>query len=342
VGYAKALGMPATNSKMIQETRGDLPQTVQRPGCLYTGPTKITFNSNGTMTIRSPWTQFTQIAGDPPTITGSTKPPICGKPGDPTQSETTNVDTLAGANGVTIPVLDHNLIYIQGVPTTASDPNYWATNKTPNNSSFKCVGLPPSPQTVPATAAPAGNGLGYPTANEKVPADTTMGKSYDCQTGDVFVSGTFHAAMTVAASHYVYITGDIARQDPASDILGLVGTGAVWVWNPIDSSNKSILNNTNRKIEAAILSVAHSFQVQNYTTGGYRGQLQVTGAIAQKFRGTVGTGNGSTGYTKQYVYDPRLHNIAPPKFLSPVSTTYGINVLVEVKTAYSADGTAIP
>jgi hypothetical protein len=336
VGYAKPIAMPATNSKMVQETRTDLPQTVQRPGCLYTGPTTIKFNSDGTMTVRSPWTLKTQIVGDPPTKPSSA-PADCGTPGDPTKSLANNANTLSGANGQTVTItdriLDHNLAYVQGVKTTSTDPNYWAANKSPNNNTFKCVGQ---------NSNDAGNGLGFPIDNEVVPADTKMGKSYDCQAGDVFVQGTINAAMTVAASHYVYVTGDITREDPQNDILGLVGTGAVWVWNPVDSSGKSLLGNNGRKIEAAILSVAHSFQVQNYTTGGYRGQLQVTGAIAQKFRGTVGTGNGTTGYTKQYVYDPRLRNIAPPKFLSPVSTTYGVNVLVEVKTAYSADGTPIP
>ncbi|MFF1878187.1 hypothetical protein [Leifsonia sp. NPDC058230] len=336
VGYAKPIGMPATNSKMIQETRTDLPQTVQRPGCLYTGPTTIKFNSDGTMTVRSPWTKKTQIVGDPPT--GGSAPADCGTPGDPNKSLSANANTLSGANGQTITItnkiLDHNLVYVQGVVKTVStDPNYWASNKSPNNNSFKCVGQ---------TSTDAGNGLDFPRTNEDVPNDTAMGKSYDCQAGDVFVQGTVDAAITVAASHYVYVTGDLVREDPQDDILGLVGTGAVWVWNPVDSSGKSLLNNNGRKIEAAILSVAHAFQVQNYTTGGYRGQLQVTGAIAQKFRGTVGTGNGTTGYTKQYVYDPRLRNIAPPKFLSPVSTTYGVNVLVEVKTAFSPDGTPIP
>jgi hypothetical protein len=32
--------------------------------------------------------------------------------------------------------------------------------------------------------------------------------------------------------------------------------------------------------------------------------------------------------------------MAPPKFLSPVSTTYGVSEIVEVKTAFKADGSA--
>ena len=37
--------MPATKANMIQEMRNDIPAKVPSPGCLYTGPTKITFNS---------------------------------------------------------------------------------------------------------------------------------------------------------------------------------------------------------------------------------------------------------------------------------------------------------
>jgi hypothetical protein len=341
--YAKTIGMPPTNAKMIQETRNDLPKTVQRPGCLFTGPTVITFLSNGKMKVRSPWTRETQIAGDP--ATSGTHPAMCGTPGNPLKTESQNAGTLSGVDGQTIDVLDHNLVYVQGVPrTNATDPNYWASSKSPNNSTFKCVGA--------ARSSGQGNGLGFPMADETAPAVTASGASYGCDVGDVFVSGAVNASMTVAASHFVYITGNITRQDPQNDVLGLVGTGAVWVWNPYGciaynragncTNNGTLLTDTDRTIEAAVLSVAHSFQVQNFDTGDNRGRLNVTGAIAQKFRGTVGTSGGSTGYLKTYVYDSRLRNIAPPKFLSPVSTTYGVNVLVEVKTAFNPDGTPIP
>lgn len=336
--YGKQLGMPKTNSKMIQEVRTDV-KAVQRPGCLYTGPTVITFLSNGQMNVRSPWTKETQIKGDP--ATSGTHPAVCGTPGNPAKSEAENAGTLSGATGQTFDVPDHNLAYVQGVSRTAGDPNVWATGKTPNQNEFKCVGV--------GDGTIAGNGLGFPRANEKAPAATASGVSYGCDVGDVFVSGTVNGAMTVAASHYVYITGNIKRQDPVNDILGLVGTGAVWVWNPVScttswlgSDCKTLLTDKPRTIEAAILSVAHSFQVQNYDEGSDRGKLQVVGAIAQKFRGTVGTGgSGGTGYSKAYSYDTRMRNIAPPKFLSPVSTTYGVNVFVEVKSAFNADGTDV-
>ena len=98
------------------------------------------------------------------------------------------------------------------------------------------------------------------------------------------------------------------------------------------------MKDNGRTINAAILSVNHTFQVQNYDIGSSRGTLMVSGAIAQNFRGAVGTGR--TGYVKDYLYDQRFRNIAPPKFMVPVSTTYGVSVQVEVGKAFNADGSA--
>ena len=76
-------------------------------------------------------------------------------------------------------------------------------------------------------------------------------------------------------------------------------------------------------IDAAILSTAHSFIVDNFKCGKHLGELTVWGAIAQFWRGTVGTGGGSggTGYTKNYNYDERLATLQPPDFLTPSSST---------------------
>jgi hypothetical protein len=53
------------------------------------------------------------------------------------------------------------------------------------------------------------------------------------------------------------------------------------------------------------------------------GTLEVNGAIAQKFRGAVGT-SGGTGYFKNYVYDDRLRYEAPPHFLNPVQSAWHV------------------
>jgi hypothetical protein len=169
-------------------------------------------------------------------------------------------------------------------------------------------------------------------------------KHYDCRAGDVFIEGQMSGQMTVAADNFVYITGDLTYRDKSSDVLGLVGNNAVFVYNPVHqtgSSSWTALGSTgDREIDAAILSVAHTFQVQNYSWGD-RGDLVIFGALAQKFRGTVGTAAGS-GYTKDYEYDTRFRNIAPPKFLTPTSTTYGVTQIASVPAAFLATGATAP
>ncbi|WP_029287157.1 hypothetical protein [Cellulomonas sp. HZM] len=307
------ISMPPTNSELKKEVRTDLTVDVPRPGCLYTGPTSITFTNDGKMTVRSPWTKKTQVVGSP--ATSGTAPAQCGTPGSAAGS-------LGSSTGQSIAVPDNNVIYVQNVPTVTSDPNYSSTT--------------PSGLTV-STGANGSNGIGFPTTNETTPQFATASlPAYGYKNGDVFVKGTLSGRVTVASENYVYVTGDMVYKDKQADLLGLVGNNAVWVWNPMNGSNK-LINDTNRNINAAILSVAHTFQVQNYNAGGERGSLNVYGAIAQKFRGIVHS--GSNGYIKGYSYDERFRYTAPPKFLSPVTTTYGVNVWVETDPAFRSDGT---
>jgi hypothetical protein len=77
-------------------------------------------------------------------------------------------------------------------------------------------------------------------------------------------------------------------------------------------------------IYAAILSTKNSFVVDNYNCGNELGKLNVFGAIAQNFRGIVGT-SGNTGYIKNYTYDERLATDEPPYFLQPLNTGWEVN-----------------
>lgn len=315
------IGMPPTNSQLKKEVRSDLPLEVPNPGCLYTGPTKITFHSNGTMTVISPWTKFTNVVG---AENSGSNPAKCGTPGD------TGLAKRSGSTyvGQTFAVPSNLVIYVQNVPSTSGN-----VNRTDGS-------RPPYPASGGSNCATNANSIGYPVTGEKLP----FSAAYQCRTGDVFVEGTLKGNATIAAENYIYVTGDMRYNDAGEDMLGLIGNNAVWVWNPVNSSNQPIYSAKNRRIDAAILSVGHTFMVQNYDKGSSnRGVLTVNGAIAQKFRGPVGTGSGasmSTGYGKDYNYDERFRYTAPPKFLSPVTTTYGVNVWVEVEPAFNADGSA--
>ncbi|MFE4950966.1 hypothetical protein ACFQ9V_12770 [Leifsonia sp. NPDC056665] len=347
--------MPPPQAQLDQ-VRTDIPAKVPVPGCLYTGPTKITFSvSGGTayMNVISPWTVKTELnpSAVPP---GGSAPAFCGKPGTVGGTAAANANTLADlTNGQTIAIgsasqLYNNLAYVQSVPTTVGDPNYWSSSTSPNANTLKCVG---------ADNTSAGNGLGYPVTNEIV----STYAPYNCRAGDVFVQGTMHSAMTINADHFAWITGKLVYSDPANDILGLVGAGAVWVWDPevctnptpfptarntTCSTSKDYLTweatsssgNCARTINAAILSNYHSFEVHNYSSASYAGYLCVTGSIAQEYRGPVGTGSNSTGFLKRYSYDSRLLNSPPPKFPTPRTTSYNVATEIEVRTAFSATG----
>jgi hypothetical protein len=307
--------MPSTNSQIRKEVRSDLAAAdVPFPGCLYTGPTSIKLNSNGTMTVRSPWTKKTRVAGDPVT-SGSDNNAACGSSAD-----------LKSTAGATITVPKDNVVFVQNVPASPSDPNYWAATDQPNSGSCKGVD------------GGVGNGIGYPRTQELAP----LGTPYGCRNGDVFLSGTLKGNLTINSENYFYIVGDVLYSDKEKDMLGIIGQNAVFVWNPVkDATSSGALLGNNREINGAILSVAHTFQVQNNDKGGDQGTLTVNGAIAQKFRGivrvTLGTGQVN-GYLKAYNYDPRLKYLAPPKFLSPVTTTYGVNIWVEVSPVFKATG----
>jgi len=317
------IGMPPTNSQLKKETRSDLAE-VTNPGCLYTGPTSITLNNDGTMQVISPWTKATRTSDVNDSAAGGTTPSACGTPGSTGLAKTQVISGSTRYVGQSVTIFANMVIYIQNVPSASGNANRTSSTTTP----------PGSPAV---NCESNGNSLRYPKNNEDVP----FTNAYGCKNGDVFVKGELEGKVTIAAENYIYVTGDLKYEDQARDMLGLVGNNAVWVWNPMDG-NSPLNGGNDRRIDAAILSVAHTFMVQNYDEGSNdRGTLTVNGAIAQKFRGPVGTGLGasmSTGYAKDYNYDERFRYTAPPKFLSPVTTTYGVNVWVEVSPVMNGDG----
>jgi hypothetical protein len=159
----------------------------------------------------------------------------------------------------------------------------------------------------------------------------------DC--GDLWVSGDYDSSLTLSAENDVVINGSITH-DAADDVLlGLIGDKWIRVAHPVTSSNPSdfgpggcVTNSGGLgsiTIEAALLALRHSFTVDRYWCGPPRmGTLTVKGAIAQRFRGPVGT-SGDTGYIKNYFYDDRLRFRTPPKFLDPVQASWKVQTQVE-------------
>jgi hypothetical protein len=157
------------------------------------------------------------------------------------------------------------------------------------------------------------------------PRSTNYDASWRCPI--LTVRGTYPKSMTLGSASDILIDGDLER-DPNKDIvLGLIAENFVRVYHPVSSGCGSNASGTmtNVTIEAAILTLDHSFIVDNYPCGAPLGTLTVTGAIAQRFRGPVGTFSGSTrthGYEKNYNYDDRLRYRNPPYFLDPIAAAW--------------------
>jgi hypothetical protein len=146
--------------------------------------------------------------------------------------------------------------------------------------------------------------------------------------GDIWIKGNYSNDLTVAADNDIVVNGHIDR-DNSGLLLGLIANNFVRVYHPVSNDCNSNLTGYIRdlRIQAAILALNHSFIVDNWACGTPTGNLNVEGAIAQKFRGPVGTGSGASvasGYLKNYVYNDRLRYREPPYFLDPVQAAWRI------------------
>ena len=155
---------------------------------------------------------------------------------------------------------------------------------------------------------------------------------------NVYVSGTYSQNLTIASEKDIIIqppsgssNGDLKRSGDV--LLGLIANNFIRVSHKVSrttsTSTTSCTNTspvmTDVTIEAAMLSLAHSFIADNHACGAQLGTLTITGAIAQRFRGFVGTfGSNSTGFSKSYTYDDRLRYREPPYFLEPVATAWRV------------------
>ncbi len=143
--------------------------------------------------------------------------------------------------------------------------------------------------------------------------------------GTITVDGTYSSSLTLASDNDIVIDGNITHSGNA--LLGLIAQNYVRVYHPCSGTGGNNQSGylSNPTIDAAILATTGSFIVDNYDCGsqGQLGNLSVFGAIAQVFRGPVGT-IGSTGYLKNYVYDDRLREQEPPHFLNPIQAAWRI------------------
>ena len=137
--------------------------------------------------------------------------------------------------------------------------------------------------------------------------------------GDIYVSGTYTTPLTGTAT-----LGLVANQFVR--VMHGVKSGSGCTGSVVEDPSHTIANPI---IDAAILTLGHSFIVDNYNQGCHSnvGSLTVNGAIAQKYRGPVGTGSSTptTGYSKNYGYDDRLHVLLPPYLFDIVTSSWQLS-----------------
>jgi hypothetical protein len=181
----------------------------------------------------------------------------------------------------------------------------------------------------------------------KLPSYSPSGTTYTTTSGgvptgcagDAYIYGNYTTPVTIAAANDIVIDGNLTTTESGNiptggATLGLVANQYIRVMHGCSYGSNSTNTTAGQDpatfntldIDAAILALNHSFIVDNYDCGSPLSTLTVHGAIAQYFRGVVGTVGGSgdattnaTGYLKNYNYDRRLAYLLPP-YLFDIST----------------------
>jgi hypothetical protein len=141
--------------------------------------------------------------------------------------------------------------------------------------------------------------------------------------GNAYVHGSYGSNLTIGAANDIIIDEDLTRAS-SELLMGLVANNFVRVYHPCSSFTNGAGSIPDITIQAAILALTHSFLVDNWGCGANLGRLNVEGAIAQYYRGPVGT-TGGTGYLKNYTYNRRLKYREPPFFLDPQQASWRIS-----------------
>ena len=153
--------------------------------------------------------------------------------------------------------------------------------------------------------------------------------------GNAWISGTYNSDITIGADNDIIVTDDFLSNNTNTVLGGLVANNFVRVFHPVTSfgtngfGGVTCVNDSAgpgaMEIDAAILALNQSFIADNWYCGSPLGTLTVKGAIAQKFRGTVGTHSGGTvqsGYGKNYQYNDTLRYREPPYFINPTESAW--------------------
>jgi hypothetical protein len=246
---------------------------------------------------------------------------IANAPLVPLPADNANLFPDAQKNGIVLPAGTTNLTLsvaggiTSGTAVTCTSLTATCTTKTYSDLSATPIIYAPNSTT---GCAPS-----YTPTN--VTYQQTSANNFYGACGDIYVSGTYSTGLTLAAADNIVITGGLLNSTDTDGqttptgtaTMGLVANQYVRVYHPVTnpSSTSCTGSTSNLTIDAAILTLGHSFFVDNFDCGGVA-TLTIHGAMAQQYRGAVATSksDGSTGtaYTKNYNYDDRLRILLPP------------------------------
>lgn len=286
----------ATADETLPATDGSLASLAAARGCLFQGPTDIVLNGTS-MSVYSPDT-----------------PVVDGRNADLSAHNPNSCLSNAGSDQ---PLPANGVIYVESC--------------TAGNTACTASG-----------AYDPMNGLG-----ETGSSGPTL--------GDALVQGTLGSPLTIATGNNVIVDGNICyagsgtgcTSPPSSyAMLGLVAQNFVEINRPMHdggdvgycpSAMPTVVGSqtvpncdlSNPVVDAVSLSLTHSFIVNNFLSGSSDGTLTVFGTIDENWRGPVGstTSSGFHGYTKDYVYDPRLAYLSPPYYLNPGTASWGLGTV---------------
>ena len=288
------LTMPPSNSTIKTQTAAG------KGGCLYTGPTRIKLNSNGTMTVKSPFTKQTNNVNCP-------------------------------VNGNTGPLPSDGVIFVQNVPSTVSDPNY--TNGCPYNVNGRAhpLGMPIANDI---TTYGCRNGDAFVEGTLGGQLTIATDNSIVVTWNLTYANGlNGQDLLGLIANNFVELyhpvqcsSGTSSSCNLNANFPGETARNATFSDPQLYAAALSV-NHGVRVQNWAVGAPLGTFHVRGVLAQRYRGPV-----------GTNSSGTIVSGYSKDYVYDQRLKYVSPPKFLDPVASQWGENTWSEVKNPAGLPG----
>jgi len=285
--HTASLTMPPTNSTLKTSVASGA------GGCLYTGPTRIKLNSNGTMTVTSPFTKQTNNTACP----------------------------KAGATGA-LPV--GGVIYVQNVPSTTTDANYTSGCPYTVNSRAHPLGMPIATDL---NTYGCRNGDLFVEGTLKGQLTIAAENNIVITWHLLYQGGTGGSDLLgLVANNFVEIyhpascpSGNSSSCSLNANFPNETARNAKFTEPNIYAANLSVNHSVRVQLwdRGSSLGTLH---IRGILAQRYRGPV-----------GTNSNGSVASGYAKDYVYDQRLKYLAPPKFLDPVASQWEQSTWAEVK-----------